>query len=175
MRPESDARRRRFGLILVAAGALLLLPISDPAAVAQERVLTVTHAATSTTLTTPNSNGHQLGDLRVDSLATKDESGGAGRLDATLTTTGIDTPAPGDEVRIGQLVFSFADRSQIFVGGVAVYPGKGSTIAVASTAVRPILGGSGKYQGAAGWCESVHLPDGSWKHIFHLAGGTAAR
>ena len=159
-------------MALAVAAALLLWPARAPALAAEQVVLTVTHAATTTTLATANSDGHQLGDLRVVSLPIKDDSGGMGRLDAVLTTTGIDIPGPGDEVRIGQLVFSFGTGGdQIFVGGTAIYPGKGSTIQVESSATRPILGGSGKYQGASGWCETQHLGDGSWKHIFHLTGG----
>ena len=74
------------------------------------------------------------------------------------------------------LVFSFGSAGdQIYVGGTAVYPGKGSTIELASSAIRPILGGAGKYQGATGWCQTEHLADGSWRHIFHLTGGTAAQ
>jgi hypothetical protein len=69
-------------------------------------------------------------------------------------------------------VFTFASAGdQIYVGGAAVYPAKGSTIKVASSVVRPILGGSGKYAGASGWCETEHLADGSWRHTFHLTGG----
>jgi hypothetical protein len=139
-------------------------------------VFAVTHAATDTSLVTAGSNGHRLGDMRVVSLAIRDAAGATGRLDSVLVTTAIDSPSPGDEVRIGQLVFTFADAAdQIYVAGAAVYPAMGSTIKVASSVVRPILGGSGKYAGASGWCESEHLPDGSWRHTFHLAGATTPR
>ena len=175
MRTETNADAWCFRFVLVLLAGLLWPAWVSPVAAGPETVLTVTHAATTTTLTNPNSDGHQLGDLRVVSIPTRDESGGPGRLDSTLITTGIDTPRPGDEVRIGQLVFSFGSiDNQIYVGGTAIYPGKGSTIDVASSAIRPILGGAGKYQGATGWCETEHLPDGSWRHIFHLTGGMAA-
>ena len=167
-----------FGTVLLLLGGLLWSTWAPALAAEQEHetVVTVTHGATGTTLASPNSDGHQLGDLRVVSLPTQDESGQRGRLDSTLITTGIDTPGPGDEVRIGQLVFSFGSAGdQIYVGGTAVYPGKGSTIAPESSAIRPILGGAGKYQGATGWCQTEHLADGSWRHIFHLTGGTAGQ
>jgi hypothetical protein len=166
--------KRHFGFIAILVAAMLW-PAWHAAEAAGESVFIVTHAATGTMLVTANSEGHRLGDTRVVSLATRDETGGVGRLDSVLITTGIDVPGPGDEVRISHLVFTFGNQSdQIYVGGTAVYPGKGSTIAVASSVVRPILGGSGKYGGASGWCETVHLPDGSWTHTFHLtAGGTA--
>jgi hypothetical protein len=37
-----------------------------------------------------------------------------------------------------------------------------------------ILGGSGKYAGASGWCVTEHLPDGTWRHTFHLIGISAS-
>ena len=74
------------------------------------------------------------------------------------------------------MVISFGSGSnQIYVGGTAIYPGKGSTIDVASSAIRPILGGAEEYQGATGWCETEHLPEGTWRHILHLTGGMAAQ
>jgi hypothetical protein len=42
------------------------------------------------------------------------------------------------------------------------------TIAKQSVAVRPVIGGSGKYAGARGWCVSTHHADGAWTHVFHL-------
>ena len=34
--------------------------------------------------------------------------------------------------------------------------------------VRPIVGGSGKYAGAGGWCTTVDYANGNWAHTFHL-------
>jgi hypothetical protein len=170
--------KSRFGFVALLFAAMLwpAMPATQAAETAGESVLVVTHAHTGTTLVTANTDGHQLGDTRVVSLATRDDSGTAGRLDSVLITTGIDVPGPGDEVRISHLVFTFGSPSdQIYVGGSAVYPGKGSTIAVATSVTRPILGGSGKYGGASGWCETVHLSDGSWTHTFHLTAGSVAR
>ena len=173
MRPELSLRMRLGFILLLVAGLLWpAWPAALAAEAATESVFAVTHAATQTTLVTANSDGHKLGDTRVVSLPTRDESGSVGRLDSILLTTGIDTPGPGDEVRIGHLVFSFGNASdQIYVAGAAIYPAKGSTIKVASSVVRPVLGGSGKYAGASGWCETEHLPDDTWRHTFHLTGG----
>ena len=177
MRFLSAPRRRAGFLVFLLAAASLIWPVPPPARAAEagaELVFAVTHAETGTTLVTANSDGHKLGDIRVVSLPTLDPSGAAGRLDSILTTTGVDVPGPGDEQRISHLVFSFTSPDdQIYVAGVATYPAKGSTIKVASSIVRPILGGSGKYAGASGWCVTEHLPDGSWRHTFHLIANTA--
>jgi quercetin dioxygenase-like cupin family protein len=163
--------------------AVALLPALAPSAAAAERPdergtvqgralrsLTVTHGPVVTTLTTPDSDGHELGDQRVVSLPLMDEAGAeAGRVDATLLTTGIDEPAPGDEIRISTLVFTLGDPvDQVVVTGSGLYPAAGSTIALDSTIVRPIVGGSGRFAGATGWAESEHLADDSWRHTLHL-------
>jgi quercetin dioxygenase-like cupin family protein len=172
--PRSTAAR---WLAIVAVVALALLTLV-PAAFARgprgaHDDFSVTHAAVQTTLTTPGSDGHQLGDLRVTSIpVTVEGTGQTGRLDSTLTTVGIDQPNPGDEVRISVLVFSFDDNAdQIVVNGTATYPKAGSTLATNTTVVRPITGGSGAFDGATGYAESEHLADGTWRHTFHLAGG----
>src|SRR5947208_2843032 len=107
MRSET-ALQRPLGLVLLLLAGLLWSPWSAASAEEAGTVVAVTHAATDTTLVTANSDGHKLGDTRVVSLPTRDASGAAGRLDSILITTGIDTPGPGDEVRIGHLVFTFA-------------------------------------------------------------------
>jgi quercetin dioxygenase-like cupin family protein len=136
---------------------------------------TVVHGPVTTTLATPGSDGHQLGDVRVVSIETTDDSGApSGRIDATLITTAIDVPEPGDEIRISELVFVFGEAAdQIVIGGSARYPGAGSTIEIDSSTTRPILGGSGVYAGARGWVVTTHLADDSWTHAFHLLGDEA--
>lgn len=131
----------------------------------------VYHGPVVISLANAGSDGHQLGDLRVTSVATTTEDGEPlGRLDATLTTTGVDFPMPGDEVRISTLVFSFEDEgaSQLVVSGSAVYPVAGPTIASGDTTVRPIVGGSGGFAGASGQAVTTHLEDGTWAHAFEF-------
>jgi quercetin dioxygenase-like cupin family protein len=135
------------------------------------RALVVLHGPVSIVLTDEASDGHQVGDLRATSIATTDADGEPiGRLDATLTTTAVDVPAQGDEIRISTLVFSFGEdgRSQVVVGGSAVYPADGPTLAVGAVTTRPIQGGSGRFAGATGSAVSEHLEDGSWRHTLHL-------
>lgn len=160
---------------LLAAIALAMLSLA-PALFAHETdgaTLTVTHGPVTITLANRQSDGHQLGDLRVTSLPIADETGATvGRIDSTLTTVGIDSPKAGDEVRISTLIFSFGDGSdQIVVNGTALYPKAAPTIASSTTVVRPITGGSGAYAGVGGWAETEHLADGTWRHTFHFDRG----
>jgi quercetin dioxygenase-like cupin family protein len=134
----------------------------------------VYHGPVAISLADAASDGHQLGDLRVTTVATTTAEGEpVGRLDATLTTTGIDVPEPGDEIRISTLVFSFDDEagSQIVVSGSAAYPAEGPTIATGDTTVRPIVGGSGAFAGATGDAVTTHLGDDHWIHTFEFGNG----
>lgn len=180
-------------VFLVLTLAVALLPIAAPSVAAAERPgerglahgrmarsFTVTHGPVVTTLTTPDSDGHQLGDLRVVTLplgAVGGEGVSAGRVDASLLTTAVDTPNPGDEIRISTLVFSLGDEpaDQVVVTGSGLYPAAGSTIAIDSTIVRSIVGGSGRFAGATGWAESEHLADDSWRHTLHVTSVGPAR
>lgn len=139
--------------------------------------LVVYHGPVEISLADADSDGHQLGDLRVTSAVTTTEDGDPlGRLDAMLTTTGVDTPTPGDEVRISTLVFSFEDEaaSQLVISGIAQYPVDGPTVASGDTTVRPIVGGSGGFAGASGNAITTHLEDGTWVHEFEF-GATKPR
>lgn len=169
---RSSHATRLVAIVAIVALALMTLA---PGALARGRAFggssfTVTHEAVTITLANPASDGHQLGDLRVTSIPVADEAGNEiGRLDSTLTTVGIDTPEPGDEIRISVLIFSFGDGAdQLVVNGTGFYPRAGATIASDSTIVRPITGGSGAYAGTTGWAETEHLDDGTWRHTFHL-------
>jgi hypothetical protein len=145
---------------------------------ASERDFSVYHGPVAITLANPDSDGHQVGDLRVTSTEISDEDGAAlGRLEASLITTAIDTPAAGDEIRIGTLVFTFGDVEigQIVVDGSAHYPADGPTIAVGDTTVRPVVGGSGRFAGASGEAITAHLEDGTWVHEFDLRRAGASR
>src|SRR4051794_30852015 len=164
------------GLLAAIALAVMSVASGSLAQIRPGATLTVTHGPVTITLANPQSNGHQLGDLRVTSLPLTDESGATtGRLDSTLTTVGIDAPKPGDEVRISTLIFSFGDGSdQIVVNGTAFYPKAAPTIAASTSVVRPITGGSGAFTGVSGWAETEHLADGTWRHTFHFTGGVAS-
>src|SRR5688572_9750839 len=197
-----DPMRRRFAppfsacLIAVVLVALTALPATAGNAYGHARAgkpakhvvgadcgpvvaapIEILHGPVAITLANPDSDGHQGGDLRATSISTTEAAGApTGRLDATLATTAIDVPEQGDEIRISTLVFSFGDTGvdQVVVGGSAVYPAQGPTLAEGSVTTRPIQGGSGRYAGALGSAVSEHFPDGSWRHTLHLTGPVAA-
>ena len=155
--------------VLLAAGTAITVSADD-----REREATVNfsvfHASVTTVLANPDSDGHQLGDLRVVSAPTYDKRDReVGRLDAMLVTAGIDAPNPDDEVRISNLIFVFGDGvDQIVVNGSGFYPASGGTIEIDSVLTRPVTGGSGIFAGANGWAETTHFPDDTWRHTFYL-------
>ncbi len=166
-----------FLYILISLAALLVTTVSTiRSAEANDRcheakfTVVVTHGPIIMVLVDSNSNGHQLGDLRVGSLLTTDEHGReAGRMDAMLVTTGIDVPNPDDEVRISNLIFMFGEGvDQIVINGSGFYPAAGGTINLNKTIIRPVTGGSGVYAGASGWVETEHFANDTWRHTFHL-------
>ena len=90
-------------------------------------------------------------------------------MTGSLLTTEVGKPSAGKEYRSADLVFTIGKaRNQLIIGGVAVYQQQAPTVAERTTVVRPVIGGSGKYDGARGWCESVHRKDGTWRHTFHV-------
>ena len=89
-------------------------------------------------------------------------------LVGTLTT--LDTAMPGDqELRASNLTFVFgAEKDQMVVGGISLYPAAGSTLAAGQTSVRPVIGGSGKYTGARGQVVSTNMGATGWTHVFKV-------
>ncbi|MEI7745174.1 MAG: hypothetical protein WCK58_15670 [Chloroflexota bacterium] len=162
-------------LIRLAATSILV-PLVLVAALAgcggsaAERIVTVHHGAPTATLVAVDATKASPGDVRVFSVPLTDDGGAPmGNLRGTLTTTAIDTPAAGDEIRMTDLVFSFSKaQDQIVLGGESAYPKDQATIAAGTSIIRPVVGGSGAYNGARGYAETIHAADGSWKHIFHL-------
>lgn len=162
--------RRRLALVavivaIVATAALTLTGFS-----LRGRTVTVTHAEVTATLVDNGAAGASIGDERLFDIPTAVKgSSTPGRMDACMTTTAADVPEQGSEIRMTQLVFTFQRaRDQIVVSGASVYPAAGAVLATDSVTVRPIVGGSGAYSGANGWCESTHFAGGTWRHVFHL-------
>ncbi len=89
-------------------------------------------------------------------------------LAGTLTT--FDTAMPAaQELRGSNLTFVFgAEANQIVVGGISLYPPAGETLAPGQTTVRPVLGGSGIYNGARGQVVSTNLGANGWTHVFTI-------
>ena len=92
-----------------------------------------------------------------------------GYLTGALTTVAIDRPTVDMELRTANLVFVVRRAAdQIVVGGVSAYAQTTPTISKRSVVTRPIIGGSGKYAGARGWCVTTHRSNGTWTHVFHV-------
>jgi hypothetical protein len=161
-------RRLSIPIVLVAAVVCAALVLSGFSL--KGRTVTVTHGPITATYVDTGAAGAAVGDLRIFEIATAIKGGkGTGRMDATMTTTGVNVPEQGSEIRITQLVFTFQrEQDQIVVTGTGVYPAAGAVLAEDTTTVRPIVGGSGIYAGANGYCESTHFTDGTWRHVFHL-------
>jgi hypothetical protein len=89
-------------------------------------------------------------------------------LAGTLTT--LDTAMPGgQELRTSNLTYVFgAEKDQMVVGGVSLYPPAGATIAAGQTTIRPVVGGSGKYSGARGQVVSTNMGANGWTHVFKV-------
>jgi quercetin dioxygenase-like cupin family protein len=174
MVPLRPPRKRPRSVLVGLLVSLLALVAFGPGALGHDErqgaTFSVTHGPVTTTLVGETSDGHQPGDMRVTSLPIDGEDGQpAGRLDAVLLTTSVDEPIVGDETRVTTLVFVLGDGTdQLVVTGSAFYPAGGSTIAVSTSVIRAVVGGSGAWAGASGWAETEHLDDGTWRHTFHV-------
>ena len=136
-----------------------------------EKVITVLHGPTDASNSQQidlGAPGHSVGDmLTVYIPFTAGRQ--TGHLTGSLTTVAVDQPAAGKDVRTSNLVFVFgAEQNQIVVGGQAVYEISQPTLSIGVVTVRPIIGGSGKYNGASGYMESTRLVDNTWRHVIHL-------
>ncbi len=155
--------------VIVLALAGLVTPAIAPsvaAAPSTERIVKVTHAAVAPTLV----QGEGLGAVRFFLSPTKvnGKAGPKNFMTGTLTTvaTGVD----GDqELRSSNLTFVFgSEANQIVVGGISLYPSSSATLAAGKPTVRPVIGGSGTYNGARGYVVSTNLGADGWSHVFHL-------
>ena len=86
------------------------------------------------------------------------------------TVTTLDTAMlGGQELRTSNLTYVFgAEKDQMVVGGVSLYPPAGATIAAGQTTIRPVVGGSGKYSGARGQVVSTNMGANGWTHVFKV-------
>lgn len=115
--------------------------------------------------------GPSVGDVRTYylPLTRPGSSRKIGYLTGTLTTTATGRPRLGMELRTANLVFVLGRAAnQLVVGGVAAYAQSAPVLAKKSVVTRPVIGGSGKYAGARGWCVTTHLANNTWTHVFHL-------
>lgn len=163
--------RMRIPLISVTVLALagLVAPAiasSAAAAPSSEKIVKVTHAAVAPTLV----QGEGLGAVRFFLVPTKVNGKSAPKNFMTGTLTTVATGVDGDqELRSSNLTFVFgAEANQIVVGGISLYPSSSATLATGQRTVRPVIGGSGTYNGARGYLVSTNLGADGWSHVFHL-------
>jgi hypothetical protein len=116
--------------------------------------------------------GNSLGDVYHFSAALHSERGGpvTGELIGSKTLVKLPTDTdPKLERRATLMFFTFADgRDQIIAFGAADYSPSTPEFEAGKSAVRPVLGGTGKYIGARGQLTSTRNTDGSYTQVFTL-------
>lgn len=150
-------------------GLVALVVIATPAQAAPKSgitTVTVYHQPVVPTAVT----GSGIGTVRYFSIpmAVNGVAADGQYLTGTLTTLDIGVPG-GREIRASDLNFVFGSSDdQLVVGGIAIYPAAGATLADGARVVRPVIGGSGKYAGAAGQAISTNLGAKGWTHVFKI-------
>jgi hypothetical protein len=159
-------------LVVVILAVLAVIAITGVTILNNQRPVTevtVTHGVVKATSTT----GTGLGTVRtffipiqVDGISAEEQY-----LSGTLTTLG--EGVKGDqELRGSNLVFVFGgEANQLVVGGISLYPPAGATLAIGEETVRPVIGGSGTYEGATGEVVSTNFGDEGWSHVFRVTTG----
>lgn len=156
--------RNVVAIPLLVAGLML---VGTPAQAATERqVVRVYHEAVTPTAT----SGSGIGMVRTFfiPMAVDGKAVDGQYLSGTLTTL-AENVSEGQELRASNLTFVFGDEAdQLVMGGVSLYPPAGATLAPGTKTVRPVLGGSGKYDGARGQVVSRNYGANGWTHIFRI-------
>ena len=116
--------------------------------------------------------GNSLGDVYHFSAPLHSERGGpvTGELIGSKTLVKVATDAnPNLERRATLMFFTFADsKDQIVAFGAADYSPSAPEFEAGRSAVRPVLGGTGKYIGVRGQVTSTRNSDGSYTQVFTL-------
>lgn len=116
--------------------------------------------------------GNSLGDVYHFSAALHSERGGpvTGELIGSKTLVKLPTDTnPNQERRATLMFFTFADgKDQIIAFGASDYSPSTPEFEAGQSAVRPVLGGTGKYMGVRGQVTSTRNSDGSYAQVFTL-------
>jgi hypothetical protein len=146
---------------------IALATAGTPAHAATEReVVRVYHEAVTPIAT----SGSGIGMVRTFfiPMAVDGKAADGQYLSGTLTTLAKNV-IDGQELRASNLTFVFGEEAdQLVVGGVSLYPPAGATLAPGTKTVRPVLGGSGKYDGARGQVISRNYGPQGWTHTFRI-------
>jgi len=161
--------RNAYRVLIALVATIALVGVAGPAHADQRNgitTVTVYHQPVTTTSVT----GAGLGTVRTFFAPTAVNGKAADGQYLTGTLTTVTEGLPGDqEVRASNLIFVFGSiENQLVVGGASLYPAAGATLAVGARVVRPVIGGSGRYAGAAGQVISTNLGDTGWTHVFKI-------
>lgn len=144
-----------------------LIAIGTPAQAAADRqTVRVYHQAVTPIAT----SGSGIGTVRTffTPMAVDGKAANGQYLTGTLTTL-AENVSDGQELRASNLTFVFGNEAdQLVVGGISLYPPAGATLAPGTKTVRPVLGGSGKYDGARGQVVSRNYGAQGWTHTFRI-------
>lgn len=159
-------RTRHILIAAITALSLLLVPQTANAASSKKETIRVYHQAVNPT----HVSGQGVGTVRTFfiPMAVNGTAANNQYLVGTLTTF-AENVQDGLEVRGSNLTFVFGEEAnQLVVGGISLYPPAGSTLAAGTRTVRPVLGGSGIYEGATGQVVSQNLGATGWTHTFRI-------
>lgn len=162
-------RRTLTALVLAVATIGLLAPQAAQAADRPGHATSTVvfrHGVVAPTGTT----GSGLGMVRFFTIpgTVEGRPGVPSYLTGTLTTIALD-PAQNRDVRASNLILTVGgEQNQLVIGGLSVYPADGSTLAPGTKTIRPIIGGTGTYDGARGSVISENLGAQGWVHIFRI-------
>jgi hypothetical protein len=161
----------------LAALTALLLPFLIAACGARStnpstETFTIYEDAPKMSLLDLGAPGNSLGDVYHFSAALHSERGGPGTGELVGSKTLVKIPGdanPNQERRATLMFFTFADgKDQIIAFGAADYSPSVPEFGAGQSAVRPVLGGTGKYIGARGQVTSTRNQDGSYTQVFML-------
>jgi len=155
--------------VVVAVGLASAAPAAVMAAEhpAKSGIVQVYHVAVAPSLV----QGSGLGAVRTFfvPISANGKTGDGYYMTGTLTTVTVGR-ADGNEIRQSNLTFVFGgETNQMVIGGISLYPPTSATIAAGAKTIRPIIGGSGIYDGARGYVVTTNLGADGWTHVFHYS------
>jgi len=151
---------------IVSIGMVTAVAVAPASAVEKPITVRVYHEAVNPIAV----SGTGIGTVRTFFIPIAVNGKGADGQYLTGTLTTLNTAMPGgQELRSSNLTYVFgAEKDQMIVGGISLYPPAGATIAAGQTTIRPVIGGSGTYSGARGQVASTNMGANGWTHVFKV-------